>query len=1333
MSTMLRYVRQLRKLHHVGWRVTLNQPKLDGAGIKNVGNQLTNLSRSYATNLAVRQKPLPTATFQNMESQLKRTGRVFAVEIEHWLEETQSQKNMSSLNALLLIRSCGKSLIDADSKRSIQLVQKVFKTLESLKIKMDVSHYNALLNVYLEKDYDFAPDKFLSMMKEKNIEPNRITFQRLIAGYCNKGDIAGATKMLAEMKSRDMPLSEDIFISLIVGHSQSGDMESALKTLESMKAAGIHPSADIYATLMCAHAKKGNMDGIRSTFELMKKEEISLLDNHYLEIINVLASNGFVTEAEEFFTQLPSIIRSDTDICRTLIKLAFEGHLELALKLLNCTAEDPTRELYRSSLIAKALVLNGGKVEDVIHICNFAKIELKSDRNFAVIVHDCLQEGVDSRTTLKIMQAWLKTGGKIHEHFFWPLMVSHGKAGNPKGVAEILKTMKEDFNISPSIETIRDYAIPFMYGNLDDTIELLTPLGISKNDILLVTIERQMIERKLLSAAATMANYPAPYSKDVLLNRLALASWENSPKQFITNLRYLSDNSEAANPDQVPTSLVDEAVRKVISVVSSSQPMAVINLINELVASGLSISKETGDELRNYLGSKVTPELNESINKLTSGDLTIVPISEYHPLPDKPLNSALNRHVRGLGRKFNELIEQHDVKAIEDFLQKMETFGQMTPWALAQAIGVFSEKDSLELAKDCVRKFKAAFPEASLDAKKAIKFADLLVKNGQFEEAVKFIAEQPELPSNNELNKYDLNLRLLLEKVAGSQSIEQAFNFFELLRQKNYVEADNFTLGPLVKAHALANDLPKAMEAFERACAQYNCAPYKNKLATLLIEAEDASNLQKLTDMTTQIHGESSALVDLAFAFMECGKMRQARKIFETPGLQVQSQKIATAIEHLRKFHPEHLIQLVNITKSVARMDRGFMYSKLLDVFIEDNNWEQGLALWTEMQDDFIQPTNNFLKKLSDLLVKNNQKVPFVFDPEVSQETRTPLAKDVLILTRKLTPVRLGPFEEAIQEKDYKKAAMMITDDAPKVEAVGKYTRLINNAVAEDQIDLAFEMMKTLLTKYGYVKSNTFTNLAMKLVEKKQFDAIEELGNLLSVRTKDAINFGKIVCIARIKDKGLRHFVETYDMEAVQSDNLKDVQKNLHFGAMTEGLLKDDSCLEVFESWVNKLADKGLSRGKHAMWCYYFIKRDPKAEDLWKTEIQQSPSPLTRPITEYALQNKDSQLMETLKKKFESHPGLANNASARIYSDLMELYNSLERFEDSLKVFSEVKSRFRDNVVRNVMILDLKEGLEKIGKRFPYKIEYADWKKESNGKGSHQIENINLERENYSN
>ena len=59
-------------------------------------------------------------------------------------------------------------------------------------------------------------------MKEKNIEPNRVTFQRLIEQYCNKGDIAGATKILEHMSKQEVPISENIFNSLIKGHSEAG-------------------------------------------------------------------------------------------------------------------------------------------------------------------------------------------------------------------------------------------------------------------------------------------------------------------------------------------------------------------------------------------------------------------------------------------------------------------------------------------------------------------------------------------------------------------------------------------------------------------------------------------------------------------------------------------------------------------------------------------------------------------------------------------------------------------------------------------------------------------------------------------------------------------------------------------------------------------------------------------------------------------------------------------------------------------------------------------------------------------------------------------------------
>ena len=89
-------------------------------------------------------------------------------------------------------------------------------------VSLDVSHYNALLLVLLENEIEFSPLEFLLDMKKVKIEPNRVTFQRLIDQYCNKGDIAGATKILEHMNEQQLPLNENIFASLIRGHSMAG-------------------------------------------------------------------------------------------------------------------------------------------------------------------------------------------------------------------------------------------------------------------------------------------------------------------------------------------------------------------------------------------------------------------------------------------------------------------------------------------------------------------------------------------------------------------------------------------------------------------------------------------------------------------------------------------------------------------------------------------------------------------------------------------------------------------------------------------------------------------------------------------------------------------------------------------------------------------------------------------------------------------------------------------------------------------------------------------------------------------------------------------------------
>lgn len=77
------------------------------------------------------------------------------------------------------------------------------------------------------------------------------------------------------------------------------------------------------------------------------------------------------------------------------------------------------------------------------------------------------------------------------------------------------------------------------------------------------------------------------------------------------------------------------------------------------------------------------------------------------------------------------------------------------------------------------------------------------------------------------------------------------------------------------------DDMNGALDEFENCCRQHRATPWKNELTCKLIQAEDANSLQRLTDLSTEVHGEVNSLYDLVLAFVECGRIRQARKILE--------------------------------------------------------------------------------------------------------------------------------------------------------------------------------------------------------------------------------------------------------------------------------------------------------------------------------------------------------------------------------------------------------------------------------------------------------------------
>lgn len=157
---------------------------------------------------------------KRLDNDVRRIGRISRRDIEDVLEEIRVTRSATSSQSLLVIRCCGNLVPEEMPEVRTALVQEIWKTLNALNVPMDISHYNALLRVYLDNEHQFSPTDFLAEIESKAIEPNRVTYQRLIARYCQQGDIDGATRILEYMRSKNLPVNEAVFNSLILGHSQ---------------------------------------------------------------------------------------------------------------------------------------------------------------------------------------------------------------------------------------------------------------------------------------------------------------------------------------------------------------------------------------------------------------------------------------------------------------------------------------------------------------------------------------------------------------------------------------------------------------------------------------------------------------------------------------------------------------------------------------------------------------------------------------------------------------------------------------------------------------------------------------------------------------------------------------------------------------------------------------------------------------------------------------------------------------------------------------------------------------------------------------------------------
>lgn len=500
-----------------------------------------------------------------------------------------------------------------------------------------------------------------------------------------------------------------------------------------------------------------------------------------------------------------------------------------------------------------------------------------------------------------------------------------------------------------------------------------------------------------------------------------------------------------------------------------------------------------------------------------------------------------------------------------------------------------------------------------------------------------------------------------------------------------------------------------------------------------MIQAEDAASLQKLTDLSTDIHGEVNSLYDLVFSFVECGRIRQARKILETPGLRTRPQRINSACERYRQ---EGLVLplegLMEATKDLNHIDRGEICYSLLLSYIKDVQPDKALGLWTKMQEEDIAPNDQFMRKLGDFLKSQNIDVPFTM-PEVKvgntkQQNKNSVSNPVPAKkqTKDVKPSIVQPIRSVSEGVTAVKVAIksgdvdQILSAKAKLSSNDKLSNTDQSLVVEAlvkgvRLREASKLVEEMLSQGNQPISRIFRFYLNKIAASGDVSQITKLSSQISSESKKLLSFDNRTCHAYIvagkSEQYLKELENAIDQANTDSE-IKDVGEKFPRGGAVGILEELPQMCDHFEVIATKYAKKGLLAPMNVLWMHKFISGDEEsAKRLWKDHLAEAPRLMFQRIVHLAREKQDSNLVQRLIDLLK-HTKVSAGAIGNAYSSLLDILSTKNQFDEALKVLdAAIHDVCLENINRTAL-LRIKEGAEKTGLKFPHNIP----EKSTNGK-----------------
>uniref|UniRef100_A0A8C5ZPG4 Leucine-rich PPR motif-containing protein, mitochondrial n=1 Tax=Marmota marmota marmota TaxID=9994 RepID=A0A8C5ZPG4_MARMA len=919
-----------------------------------------------------------------LDNSVRRTGRIPKGLLQKVFDSTCCSGSPGGNQALLLLRSCGSLLPELNLSERTEFAHRIWDKLQTLGTVYDVSHYNALLKVYLQNEYKFSPTDFLAKMEEANIQPNRVTYQRLIAAYCNVGDIEGASKILGFMKTKDLPVTEAVFSALVTGHARAGDMENAENILTVMKDAGIEPGPDTFLALLNAYAEKGDIDHVKQILEKVDKSEVYLMDRDLLQIILSFSKAGYPQYVSEILEKITYERRYIPDAMNIILLLVTEKLEDTAFQiLLACpiSREDSPNDF--GSFFLRHCVTMDTPAEKLTNYCKKLKEARMHMSPLQFTLHCAL---LANKTDLvkALMKAMKEEGFPVRAHYFWPLLAGHQKKKNVQGIIDVLKGMHE-MGINPDQETYVNYVFPAF-----DSIKSVHAV-LQKNECL---PESSTFSQAELKSEAVNGNldYILSFCKyATLANSISncicsclrlLLQCTNFLSYQITELLY-KDGRYCQEPPG-PTEAVGYFLYNLIDSMSDSEVQAkeerLRQYFHQLKEMNIKIPESIYRGIRNLLDSYHVPELIKDVNMMV--ERKKIDSRKSQQLTPSDLESTLENlkaKNQPIGDVLKQLIimlcsEENMQKALE---LKAKYESDMVVGGYAALINLCCRHDNAEDALNLKQEFDRLDPSAVLDTNKYVGLVKVLGKHGKLQDAINILKEMKE---KDVLIKDATVLSFfhILNGAALRGEIETVKQLHEAIVTLGLAKPSTNISFPLVTVHLEKDDLYAALQATIDCYEKYKILPRIHDVLCKLIEKGETDLIQKAMDFVSQEQGEMTMLYDLFFAFLQTGNYKEAKKIIETPGIRARPTRLQWFCDRcITSNQVEALEKLVELTQKLFECDRDQMYFNLLKLYKANGDWQRADAAWNKMQEENVIPREKTLRLLAEILKNSNQEVPF--------------------------------------------------------------------------------------------------------------------------------------------------------------------------------------------------------------------------------------------------------------------------------------------------------------------------------------------------------------------